>query len=123
MKILFYLCVGLILIYLCHLDCYVYFCNLFLHPIDSHHNTIIILELIGFNLSLWWYFWKYLCLNFFRNMSSSDSKHSIRQMDPLENRLLLKSYAQISKVSGFRRAYSPYSCRVFRSIFLQICTS
>jgi hypothetical protein len=28
-------------------------------------------------------------------------------MEPLENRLLLKSYAQISKVSGFKWAFSP----------------
>jgi hypothetical protein len=46
MKILLCLCVGLTLIYLCHLDCYVYFCNLFLYPIDSHHNTTIVLELL-----------------------------------------------------------------------------
>jgi hypothetical protein len=36
-----------------------------------------------------------------RNMTASSSQHNVQQMDPLENRLLLKSYAQIPKVSGF----------------------
>jgi hypothetical protein len=46
MKILFCVCVGLILIYLCHLDCYVYFCILFLHPIESRHNITIIFVIL-----------------------------------------------------------------------------
>jgi hypothetical protein len=52
-------------------------------------------------------------------MSSSDSQQSVRQMDPLENRLLLKSYIQFPKVSGFRWTCSPSSCRAFRSIILR----
>jgi hypothetical protein len=37
-------------------------------------------------------------------------------MDPLENWPLLKSDVQIPKVSGLRWAFSPSSCRAFRSI-------
>jgi hypothetical protein len=59
-------------------------------------------EPTGSNLSWWCYFRIYFCLNLFRNMSSSSSQQSVRQMDPLENRLLLKSYIQNPKVSGFR---------------------
>jgi hypothetical protein len=47
------------------------------HPIDSYHNTTFLLGLIGSNISLWYYFWKNLCLNHFRNMSSSSSHHNI----------------------------------------------
>jgi hypothetical protein len=97
MKILFCLCVGFILIYLGHLSCYICLYK-FWHLIDSYHKTTFFLELTGSNLSWWWYFWKYFCLNPFRNMSASGSQLNIRQMDPLENRLLLKSYAQIPRV-------------------------
>jgi hypothetical protein len=34
------------------------------HPIDSYHNTIYFLELIGTNISLWCYFWIDFCLIF-----------------------------------------------------------
>jgi hypothetical protein len=34
------------------------------HPIDSCHNTTFFLGLTGSNISLWCYFWKYLCLIF-----------------------------------------------------------
>jgi hypothetical protein len=51
MKILFCLCVELILIYMCYLDCYICF-YIFWHPIDSRHNTTIVLELTGSNISL-----------------------------------------------------------------------
>jgi hypothetical protein len=37
-------------------------------------------------------------------------------MDPLENWQLLKSDVQIPKVSGLRWAFSPSSCKAFRSI-------
>jgi hypothetical protein len=86
------------------------------HPIDSCHNTTFFLGLTWSNISLWCYFWKYFCLNLFRNMSSSSSQHNIWQMDPLENCPLLKSDVQIPKVSGLRWAFFPSSCRAFRSI-------
>jgi hypothetical protein len=86
------------------------------HPIDICHNTTFFLELTGSNISLWCYFWKYFCLNLFRNMSSSNSQHNIWQMDPLKNWPLLKSDVQIPKVSELRWAFSPSSCRAFRSI-------
>jgi hypothetical protein len=77
----------------------------------SNWQAVIIphffLELTKSNLSLWWYFWKYFYLNLFRNLIASGSQHNIWQMDHLENRLLLKSYAQIPKVSGFRWTFSP----------------
>jgi hypothetical protein len=50
MKILLCLCVGLILIYLGHLDCDLCFCNSW-HPIDSCHNTTFFLGLTGSNIS------------------------------------------------------------------------
>jgi hypothetical protein len=40
-------------------------------------------------------------------MTASGSQYNVRQMEPLENRLLLKSYAQIPEVSGFKWAFSP----------------
>jgi hypothetical protein len=36
------------------------------HPINSCHNTTFFLGLTGSNISLWCYFWKYLCLKFFQ---------------------------------------------------------
>jgi hypothetical protein len=90
------------------------------HPIDSCHNNTFFLGLTWSNISLWCYFWKYFCLNVFRNMSFSSSQHNIWQMDPLENWLLLKSDVQIPKVSGLRWAFSPSSCRAFRSIPLDL---
>jgi hypothetical protein len=84
-----------------------YLCKLFWHPFDNRHNTTLFLEVTRSNLSWWWYFWKYFCLNFFKNMSANGSLHKVRQMDPLENRLLLKTYAQIQKVSGFSWGFSP----------------
>jgi hypothetical protein len=89
------------------------------HPIDSYHNTTFFLGLTGSNISLWCYFWKYFCVNLFRNMSYNSSQHNIWQMDPLENWLLLKSDVQIPKVSGLRWTFSLSSCRVFRSISLR----
>jgi hypothetical protein len=116
MKILFSLCVRLILIYLGHLDCDLCFFLILGHPIDSCHNTTFFLGLTRSNISLWCYFWKYFCLNHFRNISSSSSQDNIWQMDPLENWLMLKSDVQIPKVSGLRWAFSPSSCRAFVSI-------
>jgi hypothetical protein len=72
MKILFCLCVGLILIYLVIWTAIFVFVSLG-HPIDSCHNTTFFLGLTGSNISLWCYFWKYFCLNLFKNMSSSSS--------------------------------------------------
>jgi len=109
--------------YICAIWITIFACVIFGHPIDSCHNTKFFVELTRSNLSLRCYFWKYFCLNFFRNMSSNGSQRSIRQIDHLENILLLTSYAQIPKVSGFRWAYSPSSCKAFRSIFLHICIS
>jgi len=40
-------------------------------------------------------------------MSSSGSKQSIQQMDPLENRMLLKSYAQIQRSQDLYELISP----------------
>jgi hypothetical protein len=66
MKILLCLCVGVIWITI--------FAFVILgHPIDSCHNTTFFLGLTGSNISLWCYFWKYLCLNLFRNTLSSSS--------------------------------------------------
>jgi hypothetical protein len=110
-------CVGLIFIYLSHFDCYICLCIFGIQLI-----AVIIphcfRELIGSNLSWLWYFWKYFYSNIFRNMSANGSQHNVRQMDHLENRLLLKSYAQIPRVPGFRWAFSSSSCRAFHSIFL-----
>jgi len=119
MKILFCLCVGLIFIYLCHLDCYICFCNFWSIQLTALIIPHFFLELTRSNLSWLCYFWIYLYLNIFRNISSNGSQQSIRQMDPLENRLLLKSFIQFPKVSGYRWACSPSSCRVFHSIFLR----
>jgi len=49
-------------------------------------------------------------------MSSNSSQHNIGQMDPLENWLLLNSDVQIAKVLVLIWAFSPSSCRAFRSI-------
>jgi hypothetical protein len=73
MKILFCLCVGLILIYLGHLDCDLFFFIILWHPFDSSLNTTLFLELTGSNgifgnVSDW--FW-------FRNTTSSGSQHSV----------------------------------------------
>jgi hypothetical protein len=38
-------------------------------------------------------------------MSSNGSQQSVKQMDPLQKRLLLKSYVQNPKVWGFRWAF------------------
>jgi hypothetical protein len=76
MKILFCLCVGLILIYLV-IWIAIFTFVILEHPIDSCHNTTFFLGLTGSNVSLWCYFWKYLYLNLFRNMSSSSSQHNI----------------------------------------------
>jgi hypothetical protein len=89
-------------------------------PIDSCHNITFFLGLTGSNIFLWCYFWKYLCLNLFRNMSSCSSQHNIWQMDPLENWRLLKSNVKIPKVLGLRWVFSPSSCRAFRSIPLDL---
>jgi len=89
------------------------------HPIDSRHNITFFLEITRFNLSWWWYFWIYFYLNLFRNMSSNSTQQSVRQMDPLENRLLLNSYIQYPKFSWFRWACSLSSCKAFHSIFLK----
>jgi hypothetical protein len=115
MKILLCLCVGLIFIYLVIWIAIFAFVILG-HPIDSCHNTTFFLGLTGSNISLWCYFWKYFCLNLFRNMSSNNFQHNIWQMDRLENWPLFKSYVQIPKVSGLRWAFSPSSCRAFHSI-------
>jgi hypothetical protein len=84
MKILFCLCVGLILIYIWVIWNVIFAFVILGHPIDSCHNTTFFLGLTGSNISLWCYFWKYFCLNLFRNMSSSSSQHNIWQMDPFE---------------------------------------
>jgi hypothetical protein len=102
MKILFCLCVGLIFIYLCHLDCYICFCIFLGIQLTTIIIQLFFLELVGSNLSWWCYFRIYFCLNLFRNMSSNGSQKSVRQMDHLENRLLLKLYVQNPKVLGFR---------------------
>jgi hypothetical protein len=87
------------ILYMCWVDIYIYIYAIwialfafviFRHPIDNCHNTTFFLELTGSNLSWWCYFWIYLCLNLFRNMSSSGSQQSDRQMNPLKNILLLK---------------------------------
>jgi hypothetical protein len=69
---------------LCLLDCYIYFCIFFMHPIDSHHNTTFCLKLTWSNIyfhlvSLWCYFWIDFCLNIFRNMLSNGFQHTVRQ--------------------------------------------
>jgi hypothetical protein len=79
-------------------------------------NTTLFLELTGSNgisgdISGW--FW-------FRNMKSSCSQHNVWQMDSLKNLLSLKLDVQIPKVSGLRWAFSPSSCRAFRSIPLAL---
>jgi hypothetical protein len=112
MKILLCLCVGLILINWIAIFIFV----ILGHSINSCHNTTFFLGLTKSNISLRCYFWKYICLNLFRNMSSSSSQHNIWQMDPLENWLLLKSDVQIPKVSRLRWVFYPSSCRAFRSI-------
>jgi hypothetical protein len=92
------------------------------HPIDSRHNTTFFLELTGSNIFLWCYFWIDFCLNLFRNMSSSGSQHSVRQ------KALWKTNCCWSRMFKFQRSQDldelfPSSCRAFRSILLQICTS
>jgi hypothetical protein len=61
------------------LDCYIYYCIFFMHPIDSHHNTIFFLKLTGSNISLWCYFWIDFCLNVFRNIITGGFQHSVKQ--------------------------------------------
>jgi len=51
----------------------IFVCVILGHPIDSCHNTTFFMGLTRSNISLWCYFWKYLCLNLFRNMLSSSS--------------------------------------------------
>jgi hypothetical protein len=102
MKILFCQCAELVLIYLCLMYCCITCVNCFGIQLTAVIIPHFFLELTGSNLSLWWYFWKYFCLNLFKNMTASGSQYNVRQMDHLENRLLLKPYAQIPKVSGFR---------------------
>jgi len=57
MKNLFCLCSGLILIYLCLMNCCIAYIFLW-HPFDSRHKYHII---FGTN-RIWWYFWRYFCL-------------------------------------------------------------
>jgi len=116
MKIIFCLCVGLIFIYLCHLDCYVCFCNFW----GIQLTAVIIpyffffFELRGCNVYWWCYFQEYVIQRLPAKCQTYGSfgKHTIVEVI-------------CSKSKGFRiwMGFSPNSCRAFRSILLQICTS
>jgi hypothetical protein len=85
MKILFCLCVGLILIYLGILVCYICLCNfcIQLKTVIIPHCFLNLQDLIFLVVV---FLWRYFCLNLYKNMSSSGSQHNIWQMDPLENK-------------------------------------
>jgi hypothetical protein len=115
MKILFYLCAGQILIYLCLMNSCIAYIFLW-HPFDSCHNTTFFLGLTGSNISLWCYFWKYFCLNFFSRICNPAAPSTI------SDRWILWKTDCWSRMFNFqsswdlRWAFSPSSYRAFRSI-------
>jgi hypothetical protein len=115
MKIIFYLCAGLIFYALWIASLLIFLFGIHLTAVS---NTTLCLELTGSNgifgdISDW----------FFRITTSSGSQHSDWQMHPLENWLLLKSDVQCPKVLGFDtwRIYVPLcwaTCRLFFILLL-----